>query len=270
MRGRWHHQFSKAAGFRGALGYYSNKLRGRIGLRPELVYTLYPKDALYPLSARSNSSDVAVFGQIFMQREYACLDNLKEVGLIIDCGANVGYSSAYFLSRFPDCEIIAVEPDPNNFVMLQRNLAPYGSRVKCIQAGVWPHPVKLVISELPYRDGDAHSKQVRECRPGEEGDIQGIDIGTILAESGHKHISILKMDVEGAEVVIFSENYESWLDLSSTVVIELHDDSIFGNGSDVFFKAINGRGFAVSESGELTVCKASKNINAVKAQRTGY
>jgi FkbM family methyltransferase len=82
-----------------------------------------------------------VFAQIFIQREYSCLDDLSvsNVDLVIDCGANVGYSSAYFLSRFPECNIICVEPDPSNFRSLEENMAPYKDRVKLINSGVWSH-----------------------------------------------------------------------------------------------------------------------------------
>jgi FkbM family methyltransferase len=196
-----------------------------------------------------------VFDQIFLQQEYACLNDLSNVGLVIDCGANVGYSSAYFLSRFSQCCVIAIEPDPKNYSALQRNLAPYGTRVKLINAGIWSQTAQLVISQDKYRDGREWARQVRECGKGEKADIEGIDVGSILSEAGSERISLLKMDVEGAEAVVFSENYDSWLHRVDAIAIELHDDSVFGNASDVFSSAINGQGFELSRSGELTICR---------------
>jgi hypothetical protein len=102
-------------------------------------YRLLSKHSRYPLVCRPNTSDNPVFGQIFIEREYACLDDLPGANLIIDCGANVGYSSAYFLSRFPECRVIDVEPDPSNFSILEKNLAPYGERVRAIRTGIWSH-----------------------------------------------------------------------------------------------------------------------------------
>lgn len=49
--------------------------------------------------------------------------------LVVDCGANVGYSSMYFLDRFKGCEVVSIEPDRNNFEVMESNLAHYGSRV---------------------------------------------------------------------------------------------------------------------------------------------
>ena len=151
--------------------------------------------------------------------------------------------------------IVAVEPDPENFAMLRRNLALYGTRVNLIRAGVWSHATRLALSENRYRDGREWSRQVRLVEPGDKVEIEGVDIGTLLASSGQDRISILKVDVEGAETIIFSENYQSWLDKVDAIAIELHDDSVFGKGREVFFTAIEGRGFHVSRSGELTVCR---------------
>src|SRR4051812_12644684 len=82
---------------------------------------LTSKHLMHSVRARHGTSDLMVFDQIFVERQYSCLDHLHDPKLIIDCGANVGYSSAYFLSRFPKCALIAVEPDPGNFSMLAIN-----------------------------------------------------------------------------------------------------------------------------------------------------
>src|SRR4051812_34765918 len=71
------------------------------------VYALNARHARHPVLARAKSSDVQVFHQIFIEREYRCLDAIDCNGLIIDCGANVGYSAAYFLSRYPKAQLIA-------------------------------------------------------------------------------------------------------------------------------------------------------------------
>jgi FkbM family methyltransferase len=244
----------EALGVRGAI---RQVLPGWLGLRRDSEHWVRPHEVLHPLRVclRPDSSDIECYHQIFIEREYSCLDDLTDVRLVIDCGANVGYSSAYFLSRFPGCQVVAVEPDPANFAVLQRNLAAYGQRVSLVRAGVWSHKARLVMSQERYRDGREWSKQVRPCGPSEEPDFEGIDVGSLLASSGHDRISLLKMDVEGAEAVIFAENFEPWLQKVDAIAIELHPDSIFGKGPEVFFSAIQGRGFQVSRRGELTICR---------------
>ena len=260
-RTRWRH-FSGLVSTIGLSAWIEYRLDPLLNRQRGPWFILHPRQSIHPLHIRRNSSDLAVFSQIFVEREYACLDDLTEVGLVIDCGANVGYSTAYFLSRYPGCHVIAIEPDPGNFSMLQRNLAPYGSRAELIRAGVWSRPAGLVIADSPYRDGREWTRQVRECNPDEDADVEGLDIASIMTRSGHVRASIIKIDVEGAEVVIFSDNYESWLNLTDAIVIELHDDSVFGKGSEVFFSAIQGQDFQISRSGELTICQRPRRTSA--------
>jgi FkbM family methyltransferase len=207
------------------------------------------------LIVRRGASDIQAFKLIFLDREYACLNDLTDVRFVLDCGANVGYSAAYFLSIFPACSLIAIEPDPENFAMLERNLSGFGDRATCIRAGVWSHSAPLCLSQEKYREGTQWSRQVRVCEADEEAEFAGLDISTLLTNSKYNRISLLKMDVEGAEAVIFSDNYEPWLDKVDAIAIELHDDSMFGKGSPVFYDAIKERGFRITTSGELTICR---------------
>jgi FkbM family methyltransferase len=219
-------------------------------------YTLMSKNSQFSLMCRPNTSDRDVFKQIFIEREYSCLDDLSNVDLVIDCGANVGYSSAYFLTRFPKCKVICVEPDLSNFEILEKNLAPYKERVNLICSGIWSHTADLKILEEPYKDGREWAVQVRECKSGEIPEMQAVDIGTLLRESGQNKISILKMDIEGAEAVVFANNYESWLSRVDNMVMEIHDDSSFGKASDIVLNAVSSvQSFNISRSGELTVFK---------------
>lgn len=243
-------------GWRKAIDYSFSRC---FGLLPRPMHGSHPPHVMFPLWIRDSSSDFVVFNQIFRDVEYSCLDAMTNVGLVLDCGANVGYSSAYFLSRFPNCQVIAIEPDPGNFAMLQRNLLPYGSRVGMVRGGVWSHAARLAISKEAYRYGSECTRQVRECGSDEPADIDGIDIATLLERSGHDKISILKVDIEGAEAVVFSNNYQSWIEKVDSIVIELHDDSCFGKASEIFHSAIKDCNFQISRSGELTVCTSPRS-----------
>ena len=219
------------------------------------VFQLRPPAAKYPVSVRRGTSDIRVFRQIFIQREYSTIDTLTDVKLVVDCGANVGYSSVYFLSRFPQCEVVAVEPDAGNFEMLEANVRAYGQRIRTVRAGIWSHRADLVISERTKGEGDEWGRQVRERGPNEASDAKGMDIPSILALSGHQRISILKVDIEGTEGIVFSQNAKPWLDKTDTIVIELHDALTSGKASEAFFDSIRDQRFEISRSGELTICR---------------
>jgi hypothetical protein len=85
--------------------------------------------------------------------------------------------------------------------------------------------------------------------------VVAVDLRSILDGSGYKRISILKIDIEGGEAVVFSKNYESWIDRVDNIVIEIHNAPSFGDCAGVFGKAVTGRGFSITQCGELTVCK---------------
>lgn len=237
-------------GFLPTAHYAVQRLRAR--LLPPVEFRVYSKHARHPLRVRAKTSDIDVFRQIFVHREYRCLDGVRDAGLIIDCGANVGYASAYFLSRHPGASVIAVEPDEGNFLQLQRNLAPYAAQARTLHTGIWSHPAGLVMSEEPNGDNREWAYTVREARNGEAPAMTATDIGTLLAESGHARISILKIDIEGAEKIVFDAPC-SWLGRVDNLVIELHSAACEAS----FFKAIQGEGFAVSTCDELTVCTRS-------------
>ena len=93
-----------------------------------------------PIWLRPRTSDVETLIQVFAlaeydvfgTRQYAWLSNRYEEivsgggrPLIIDCGANIGLSAIWFLSRYPKAEIVAVEPDDGNLAIMRRNLAHY-------------------------------------------------------------------------------------------------------------------------------------------------
>ena len=80
-----------------------------VPLPPSVSMTL--SNALYPLKMRTGgSSDRLALHQIFIEEEYEPLA-LSHPTAILDLGANVGYSSAYFLSKYPTARVVAVEPD---------------------------------------------------------------------------------------------------------------------------------------------------------------
>jgi FkbM family methyltransferase len=135
---------------------------------------------------------------------------------------------------------------------------PYGARVTAIHAGAWSRSTKLSIRDIPYRDGREWTRQVQEDS---EGEIDAIDITSLLKLSHHTSIGLLKIDIEGAEVIVFRDNCSLWFNRVEQIAIELHDDSIFGNGTDAFYGAVKKQEFNFSRSGELTICTRRSEIS---------
>jgi FkbM family methyltransferase len=215
------------------------------------AYRLYSRETQFPLLCRYGTSDLDGFFHVFLEQEYAALGG--DPKFVIDCGANVGYTSAYFLARFPNARVLAVEPESSNFRILCRNLAAYGDRAQALRSAIWCRETGLKVVSGQYGDGREWATQVRECRGNEKPDVYAASVGDFVERSGYERIDILKVDIEAAEAIVFSENYEGWIDRVDTFIIELHDEWC----REVFFAALRttGEDFRFSHSGKLTVAE---------------
>jgi FkbM family methyltransferase len=242
-------------GLAGAVGY---ALKARtyavlqcLGFDPKRKHILVrTKDVRYPLY---------VFEQIFVKKEYSPLDDIKSPKVIVDCGAYVGYSTAYFLNKFSDVHVIAVEADRDNFLLNQKNLSHYGNRVTLLHSAIWHRNGGLMVVRGKYRDGQEWATQVRECVEGETADVSATDLLSLMDNAGLSEVDLLKIDIEGAERVIFSHGCEQWLDRVRNIAIELHDEECRTN----FFNRLKPYSYDLSRSGELTICR---NLRSKRAE----
>lgn len=220
-----------------------------LGLPRSGEFKLYSRLVASPLICRAGSSDIDVFKHIFVLREYDAIGQLPDSGLIIDCGANVGFSAAYFLSVSPGVNVIAVEPDAGNFHMLAVNTAAFGDRCTCVQAGVWSEPGGLRVVDAPQGDGREWARGVAVVPLGETADIQAVSIGMLLDQSPYDRVALLKVDIEGAELAVFGPEAETWLSRVDRIAIELHGRAC----AETYLKAVAAAGFESTQAGGLTL-----------------
>lgn len=200
-----------------------------------------------PVLARFGTSDLGIFCQVLINEEYFFQSSIQPK-LIIDAGANVGYASVYFANRFPDAAIIAIEPDTENFELLQRNTAAY-PKVRCIRAGLWSRDCFLKISNP---DDGACAFRVEESMNSENA-IPAITLDTLLKSSGFDRIGILKLDIEGAEKELFAaHNSANWIDCTDLIMVELHDRLVPGCET-AMLQAVRGSPFRFSQRGENVI-----------------
>jgi FkbM family methyltransferase len=201
---------------------------------------------------RSHTSDRTVLGQVFIEREYEPVE-LSNPSMILDLGANVGYSSAYFLSKYPTASVLAIEPDPGNYEICRRNLAPFGRRATVIHGAAWPERTKLILHRGAYRDGREWTTQVRpaEQNPEAQAEIDAYDVPTLIRMCDAPEVDLLKIDIERSEIELFSRNADHWLPLIKNLCIELHGPDC----EDIFFRALSKYSYQVSQWGDLTMCQ---------------
>ena len=215
---------------------------------------------------RRGTSDLDVFGQIFSGDEYASVSDLENVSFVIDGGANVGYSAVYFLSCYPAATVVSIEPDPENAALLRRNLAPYGERSVVIEGALWSTAQDLLLSS-GFRDARHWSRQVEPLDGSTKRAVAGMTVGDVMARCGVDRVSILKLDIEGAEAELFRDGYGLWIGAVDTFVVELHDDAGLGPATERFRGALADLDPVYAESGELTIASTGPMRHAVGPAR---
>jgi FkbM family methyltransferase len=164
--------------------------------------------------ARSDTSDLAAFRHVF-DGAYD-FELPAQPRLILDLGANVGYGSVYFALRHPTARVIAVEPEPSNVALLRRNVAALQG-VDVVEAAVWPRSGRVSL-----QDPGKGQWGMRVHAAGETGHVRAVTITELLERTNADWIDLAKIDIEGSERELFSQN-TGWLERVGALVLELHD-----------------------------------------------
>lgn len=176
------------------------------------------------LWARSGTSDVATFEEVFVAREYDLPFRDFVPRDIVDLGANIGYASVYFSARWPGANVLSVEPDTQNAELLGQNTR-FWPCITRLQGAVWSHPARVCVANP---SDAANAFQMREAPLSSEAEgVTGYTVSQLIDSLGCQQLDLLKMDVEGAEREIL-RSADEWLDRVKVLVIELHDRLVPG------------------------------------------
>ncbi len=174
---------------------------------------------------RTNTPDLSVAISSLFEKEY---DNIRSLNpkFIIDAGANIGTSAMFFAKKYPNAQIIAIEPEESNFNLLLKNTNNYDNIV-AVNAAIWGIDGKRTVQNRftghwGYTVSETHNETEST---GQE--INCITVESIMNEYGIENIDIFKMDIEGAEKNVL-ENSSNWIDSVAIMTVELHDRICMG------------------------------------------
>lgn len=196
---------------------------------------------------RNNKTDPGIFGQVFIDTQYEYPYNFVPKN-IIDAGANVGLASLYFANKFPEANIVGIEPDQQNFELAVQNTKKCAN-VKMLHKGLWHKKAFLEIVDSTVTNDAFMVKEVEVPGPAS---IDAIDIYSVMQQEGWTGIDVLKIDIEGSEKDVFGSNFENWLPLTKVIFVEVHDDMKKGSSKAVF-KAISQYNFSFAMKHENLV-----------------
>lgn len=164
----------------------------------------------------SGNNDYGVAYEIFVHEYYNDHDlfNRDRVKLVVDLGANVGFSVLYFLHRYPSCRVIAFEPHPRHAAQATRNLILDGSRSR-VELHMNAAGAKTRSMNL---SDQMSSSSLIDNGAADTISVEVLDIFPILQD---KLIDILKIDIEGGEYEILDDPRFEDLDIGA-IVMEWH------------------------------------------------
>lgn len=231
---------SRLSNYRAALGF-SNALKlysfAKFKRNTCIQFSFLPQ----PIYFRNNYNDLAIFEQVFIKKEYQ-LQLSFTPQYIIDLGANVGHASLYFHYKYPNAQIISLEPELNNYAIAQKNLSNYPN-IQLYHGAVWHNHEPLFLVD----NGLGEAGFMINNSSGLAG-IQSFTINDLQAKLNTPTIDIVKIDIEGAEIEIFENNNE-WISKTKIIIVETHDRYRKGTSKAVF-KALIEHDFSLEVNGE--------------------
>ncbi|MCS5489028.1 FkbM family methyltransferase [Algoriphagus limi] len=230
-----------------------DKLSISLGYRFQNLSTKFKARSIFKrigkkLMIRDGNSDIRVFKQIFIDEVYNFFPDQFEPKIIIDAGANVGYSPIWFKLMFPTSNVLAIEPEGKNFKILERNISGIPD-IKALKNGLWYEETSLSISN-PSSDSWGFRLNTTNSKGGNK--IESITIPDLITKYSINQIDLLKIDIEGAEYELFKYKAETWLPYVRMIMLEVHDH-IKEGCSSMIDGVVMSMGFSKFTSKELTI-----------------
>jgi len=176
------------------------------------------------------------YQEIFVEEIYKFESN-KSHPVIFDCGANIGISTIYFKTIYPNAIVHAFEPDANLFEILSKNIHANGfKQVELHQAAIWTEHTTLSFenkgSEASHIDNTGQSANK----------VEAIKLSTIL--SNLDAVDFLKMDIEGAEFEVVKD-CAPYLHKIENFFLEYHGKATDTHKLNELLKLVGTAGFKV-------------------------
>lgn len=213
------------------LSHSNNEITVRLRESGKIVLRPFPRDYL------------AIAYEIFLDEAYRQPIDVPKINpkLIVDIGANLGYSVVYFAYKYPNSRLVAFEPHPAHLSVINRHLEvnSFSNRVDVIENAVSNRNADMFITDK----GDTST--VMESA---EADCFPIKVLDFFAWVGNQTIDLLKMDIEGGEYAILNDQRFATTNIN-TIVLEWHNTELIPNGhqwcserlTELGYKVINGK-----------------------------
>ncbi|HWN19658.1 MAG TPA: FkbM family methyltransferase [Gemmatimonadales bacterium] len=164
-----------------------------------------------PATDSSLNRDLLLRGSYEPDAVAAFLAALEPGMTVFDLGANIGYySTAAAAAVGPAGQVYAFEPDPRNVEVLRRNCAQaHGAPINVIAAAVgeregtsslFVNPADSSINSLARANADVLGIQ----HAASPLTVPALTLDTFVRQEGSRQPDVIKMDVQGAEMLVLT------------------------------------------------------------------
>lgn len=190
------------------------------------------------------------------------LESLKSNDVFYDIGANVGTYTCFAASKFGSQQIVAFEPEPQNINRLHENLRLNNLDVESIEAALSDSngTVDLALSGNDAGEGE------HTIATGQDSDtieVKMVRGDLVIKQRELPAPTVLKIDVEGAELSVLRGLQETIQEHVRLVYLEVHPEKLpqFGDTAPEVRAFLEEAGFDVvdiSERGDEVFLRASR------------
>jgi len=172
-----------------------------------------------------NKKEYHILKREIWNQEIYSFDSNKSSPYIIDIGSHIGVSVLYFKATYPNCKILAFEPNPNSFKILEENININGlNDIKLINKGISSNSKsKDFYIDNSNEKWESNSSLLKGSWNGKE-NTKSIQIEcTRLDEyvEDIQEIDMLKIDTEGTELDILN-SHKNILHKVRNISVEYH------------------------------------------------
>lgn len=185
------------------------------------------------------ATDLATAYEIFVAQAYAQPKQVPNLSpkLVVDVGANVGYSVIHWMQIYPTTHLIAFEPHPTHLQMLHRHL----------EVNKITNQVDIIRNAASNQEGQAfltnHENESVIVDKNEDGCLP-VKTCDFFTKIGTQAIDLLKMDIEGGEYAILGDRRFEALNIKA-IVLEWHNTAKVVDGYQWCLQRLTSLGFSV-------------------------
>lgn len=165
------------------------------------------------------------YNEMFVERKYDCYE-LNNLDVVLDIGANNGLFSLLMLENGCN-KIYAFEPNKESLINL-KHIFKHTDKVSIIEKAVYTDdkdleffidPNNTTIGSLSEHHLQIHASNIQKVI------VPAISLKTFIESNNINKISLVKMDIEGAEYEVIEQLQEDVYEKIDSFLIEYHDNT---------------------------------------------